>query len=83
MDQRLIHYHEHIFANSNNFHLCYKPSFAESTPGLKQEGDVCGSCFNPENNFFCGKCDSGLACVKDPKTDVLPDLPSRCRRENV
>ena len=61
--------------------MCYQPSFAESAPGLKQEGDVCGSCFNPENNFFCGKCDSGLTCVNDPKTDVLPDLPSICIKE--
>ena len=47
--------------------------------GTQREGEVCGSCFNPETNYDCGKCVDGLECVKDPQSDLLPDLPSRCR----
>jgi hypothetical protein len=52
-------------------------------PGTKQEGEVCGSCFSPDTNFDCGKCIDGLECVKDPRSELLPDLPSRCTRQNL
>ena len=47
--------------------------------GTQQEGDVCGSCYNPGKNFDCGKCIDGLECVEDRRASILPDLPSRCR----
>ena len=59
-----------------------------SAQGTKHVGETCGSCFNPEANFDCGKCVPGLECVKeykvkyfvkDDESDLLPDLPSRCR----
>ena len=53
--------------------------FTYSELGTQREGEVCGSCFNPETNYDCGKCVDGLECVKDPQSDLLPDLPSRCR----
>ena len=46
--------------------------------GTQKEGEVCGSCFNPDTNFDCGKCIQGLQCIKDPQSDLLPDLPSKC-----
>ena len=46
---------------------------------LKKEGEACGSCYNPDASDFCGKCMSDLTCTKDPKSYLLPDLPSRCR----
>ena len=46
----------------------------------QKEGDACGSCFNPDTNFDCGKCVAGLECVEDPQSALLPDLPSRCRK---
>ena len=57
--------------------------FSITAPGTKQEGEVCGSCFNPDTNFDCGKCIDGLECVKDPRSELLPDLPSRCTRTNL
>jgi len=45
----------------------------------RQEGDDCGSCFNPARNYFCGNCAPGLECVKDPRSELLPDLPSSCK----
>ena len=53
--------------------------FTYSESGTQGEGEVCGACFNPETNYDCGKCVEGLKCVKDPQSDLLPDLPSRCR----
>ena len=53
--------------------------FTYSELGTQREGDVCGACFNPETNYDCGKCVEGLKCVKDAQSDLLPDLPSRCR----
>ena len=53
--------------------------FTYSELGTQREGEVCGSCFNPETNYDCGKCVDGLECVKDPQSDLLPDLPPRCR----
>ena len=47
--------------------------------GTQQEGEVCGSCFNPDKNFDCGKCVEGLECVEDPRSSLLPDLPSKCK----
>ena len=54
-----------------------------TAPGTKQEGEVCGSCFNPDTNFDCGKCIDGLECVKDSRSELLQDLPSRCTRPNL
>ena len=51
--------------------------------GTKQEGEVCGSCFSADTNFDCGKCIDGLECVKDPRNELLPDVPSRCARPNI
>ena len=48
--------------------------------GTQKEGEVCGSCLNPDNNFFCGNCALGLKCIEDPQTDILPDLPARCKK---
>ena len=48
--------------------------------GTPKEGEVCGSCLNPDNNFFCGNCALGLKCIEDPQTDILPDLPARCKK---
>ena len=48
---------------------------------LKQEGETCGRCFNPDTNFDCGTCASGLECVKDPRSNLLPDVPSKCRKK--
>ena len=48
--------------------------------GKKQEGETCGACFNPSNNFTCGKCIQGLECVPDKNAALLPDLPSKCRK---
>ena len=53
--------------------------FIYSESGTQGEGEVCGTCFNPETNYDCGKCVEGLECVKNPQSDLLPDLPSRCR----
>ena len=46
----------------------------------RQEGEDCGSCFNPARDYFCGNCAPGLECVKDPRSELLPDLPSSCKR---
>ena len=63
-----------------HFHKYRVTSFCgNSAQGTKQVGETCGSCFNPEANFDCGKCEPGLECVKDDESDLLPDLPSRCR----
>ena len=48
---------------------------------IKQEGEECGSCFSPDSNDFCGDCESGLDCVKDPANELLPDAASRCRKK--
>ena len=53
--------------------------FTNLESGIQGEGEVCGACFNPETNYDCGNCAEGLKCVKDPQSDLLPDLPSRCR----
>ena len=50
-----------------------------SAQGTKREGEECGRCFNPDTNFDCGTCEPGLECVKDDRSNLLPDLPSRCR----
>ena len=47
----------------------------------QQEDEVCGSCFNPAKNFDCGTCAPGLECVEDPQANLLPDLPSKCKRK--
>ena len=52
----------------------------EVETGTKQEGESCGKCFNLRANFDCGKCVEGLKCIKDPNSDILPDLPSKCRK---
>ena len=52
----------------------------DSELGTKQEGEVCGSCFNPENNFFCGTCVSDLKCIKDSQNNLFSDLPAKCRK---
>ena len=49
---------------------------------LKQEGEDCGACFSPANNYHCGTCASGLECREDPISGPqIPDLPKRCRKE--
>ena len=56
--------------------------FTYSELGTQHEGEMCGSCFVPEKNYDCGKCVEGLKCVKDPQTELLEDLPSRCRKNS-
>ena len=51
----------------------------DAEEGTKREGEECGPCFSPNNNYFCGTCVAGLDCTKDPRSDQIPDLPSRCR----
>ena len=46
----------------------------------QREGEECGSCLNPDKNFFCGNCSVGLECVKGPVIDILLDAPSRCKK---
>ena len=50
-----------------------------SAQGTKEEGEECGKCFDPNVDFKCGKCVPGLECVEDEQSELLPDLPSRCR----
>ena len=45
-------------------------------PNKKKEGEECGSCFSPSNNFHCGTCEDGLECIKDP---MIADAPGMCR----
>ena len=55
--------------------------FVGSDENLKQEGEICGSCFSPENDFNCGKCAEGLECKEDNLSGPqLADLPKRCRK---
>ena len=49
---------------------------------MKQEGEECGSCFNPETDFHCGTCAPGLDCKEDTISGpLLPDLPKKCRKK--
>ena len=67
----------HFFSVHNQSLLFY----TQLKVSLKQEGETCGRCFNPGTNFDCGTCASGLECVKDPRSNLLPDLPSKCRKK--
>ena len=42
-------------------------------------GETCGACFNPDANYDCGTCASGLAC--QPGDSRLPDQPGSCVKE--
>jgi len=54
------------------------------------EGETCGTCDDPSNNFNCGKCTPGLDCEPDQEEELRPyllhlgvearNLPSRCRK---
>ena len=46
----------------------------------KKEGEECGPCFSPATNFFCGACNEGLECVKNPDSSI-PDAPARCKKK--
>ena len=46
-------------------------------PPIKKEGEDCGSCYNPDNDYFCGNCSAGLECIKD---ELLPDAPGKCQK---
>ena len=48
---------------------------------LKQEGEDCGPCFNPADNFNCGTCAEGLECKKDPESAIIPDATAKCRKK--
>ena len=47
--------------------------------GTQQLGEVCGPCFNPNNNDDCGECAEGLECVTDQQSYLIPDAPMRCK----
>ena len=47
--------------------------------GTKQEGEECGPCFNPSNNFDCGSCGPGLECKEAAESAFLPDATATCQ----
>ena len=50
---------------------------------IRQEGDLCGLCNNPDTNFFCGNCMQGLECVfnLDGRISAPDMLESRCHKK--
>merc|ERR1712080_223122 len=51
---------------------------------IKQEGEECGPCSNPENDFHCGTCAPGLDCKEDTISGPqipLPGLAKKCRKK--
>ena len=76
-------YYPYVSSVGFLIHSFYPISNSITAPRTKQEGEVCGSCFNANTNFDCGKCIVGLECVKDSRSELIPDLPSRCSRPNI
>ena len=61
------------------FFICILLFDTDAEEVTKREGEECGPCFSPNNNYFCGTCVAGLDCTKDPRSNQLPNLPSRCK----
>ena len=72
-----------LYSDNAKLHIkprSYSLFFVGSDENLKQEGETCGSCFNPETDFNCGTCAEGLECKEDNLSGIqLADNPKKCR----
>ena len=72
-----LHLNDNLIAQSTSLIIIF---FILDEHATQREGEECGSCLNPDKNFFCGNCSVGLECVKGPVIDILLDAPSRCKK---
>ena len=78
-----------IFATALQYYVIVFFILAQGKSLWKLEGETCGTCVDPSNNFDCGECAGDFDCESDLEDESRPYflfvgveerfLPSRCR----